>query len=106
MGAGLGCWARGAQAGVCGRAGRHGAGRAGGRCGRVAGRVRHAGRSAGARTAGNGARGVRSRGAGRTAWARGLAKGYALGALSLFLARFDLVFFLSQFLDIVREPGS
>ena len=32
--------------------------------------------------------------------------GYALGALSLFLARFDSVLFMSQFLDIVREPGS
>ena len=30
----------------------------------------------------------------------------ALGALSLFLTRFDSVLFLSQFLDIVREPGS
>ena len=34
-------------------------------------------------------------------WARGLAKGCALGALGLFLARFDSVLFLSQFLDIV-----
>ena len=32
--------------------------------------------------------------------------GCALGALSLFLARFDSVLFLSRFLDIVREPGS
>ena len=32
--------------------------------------------------------------------------GCALGALSLFLTRFDSVLFLSQFLDIVREPGS
>ena len=32
--------------------------------------------------------------------------GCALGALGLFLTRFDLVLFLSQFLDIVREPGS
>ena len=31
--------------------------------------------------------------------------GCALGALSLFLTRFDSVLFLSQFLDIVREPG-
>ena len=30
----------------------------------------------------------------------------ALGALGLFLTRFDSVVFLSQFLDIVREPGS
>ena len=32
--------------------------------------------------------------------------GCALGALSLFLARFDSVLFLSRFLDIVREPDS
>ena len=30
----------------------------------------------------------------------------ALGALGLFLTQFDLVLFMSQFLDIVREPGS
>ena len=32
--------------------------------------------------------------------------GCALSAFGLFLARFDSVLFLSQFLDIVREPGS
>ena len=32
--------------------------------------------------------------------------GCALGAPSLFLAQFDSVLFLSQFLDIVRELGS
>ena len=32
--------------------------------------------------------------------------GCTLGAFSLFLAWFDSVLFLSQFLDIVREPGS
>ena len=32
--------------------------------------------------------------------------GCALGALSLFLTRFDSVLFLSQFLDIVRELDS
>ena len=51
------------------------------------------------------ARGVQARGLcapGRAGWA----VGYALGALSLFLARFDSVLFLSQFLDIVCEPGS
>ena len=32
--------------------------------------------------------------------------GCALGAFGLFLARFDLVLFMSQFLDIVREPSS
>ena len=43
---------------------------------------------------------------GRAAWACCWAVGCALGALSLFLIRFDSVLFLSQFLDIVREPGS
>ena len=42
----------------------------------------------------------------RAAWACCWAVGCALGAFSLFLTRFDLVLFLSQFLDIVREPGS
>ena len=32
--------------------------------------------------------------------------GCALGALGLFLTQFDSVLFLSQFLDIAREPGS
>ena len=41
----------------------------------------------------------------RSGRAAGLAS-CALGALSLFLTRFDSVLFLSQFLDIVREPGS
>ena len=49
-------------------------------------------------------------GSGRARQACGLgpgpAAGSALGALDLFLARFDSVFFFSQFLDIVREPGS
>ena len=40
---------------------------------------------------------------GRGRQARELALGCALG---LFVIRFDSVFFLSQFLDIVREPGS
>ena len=44
--------------------------------------------------------------AARAAWACGLATGCALGALSLFSVRFDSVFFLSQFLHIVGEPGS
>ena len=42
----------------------------------------------------------------RRTWVCCWAVGYALGALSLFLTRFDSVLFLSQFLDIVREPGS
>ena len=47
-------------------------------------------------------------GRGRGAWPGGAAgpAGCALGALGLFLTRFDSVLFLSQFLDIVREPGS
>ena len=56
-----------------------------------AGRARHAGS-----------------GRGRGGWPRRVAgpAGCALGALGLFLTRFDSVLFLSQFLDIVREPGS
>ena len=68
---------------------------------------RRAGRAAGAAQA----RG-RRRQAGAAGWAAwaccwvvGCALG-ALGALSLFLSRFDSVLFLSQFLDIVHEPGS
>ena len=49
--------------------------------------------------------GARGTGA-RRSWACCWPAGYALGALSLFLTRFDSVLFLSQFLDIVREPGS
>ena len=57
-----------------------------------------AGARAGAlgRAAGAGVCGRRGAGTGRAAgrrWARGLALGYALGALGLFLARFDSVFF-------------
>ena len=60
------------------------------------------------------AAGVRARGRGWTRRAQqgraaGLAAapvGCALGAFSPFLTRFDSVLFLSQFLDIVREPGS
>ena len=45
--------------------------------------------------------------AGREACARlGVLLGCAFGALSLFLTRFDSVLFLSQFLDIGREPDS
>ena len=85
------CWVRkwGAGAQQAGRAagearGKHGARQAG----LVAGRGRHA----------------RLARPGR--WVRGLATGYALGALGLFSVRFDSVLFLSRFLDIVREPGS
>ena len=53
-----------------------------------------------------GAQQGRHRRAGRGSWACRWPTGCALGALSLFLARFDSVLFLSQFLDIVREPGS
>ena len=56
-------------------------------------------------------RGARARARHGAAQARGLGvlagpAGCALGALSLFLTWFDSVLFLSQFLDIVREPGS
>ena len=50
--------------------------------------------------------GARARGVGVQPGHAGWAVGCALGALSLFLTRFDSVLFLSQFLDIVREPGS
>ena len=50
--------------------------------------------------------GVHGRGARHGRWACCWPTGCALGALSLFLTRFDSVLFLSQFLDIVREPGS
>ena len=54
---------------------------------------------AGLRPAAAGARGARFLGA--------LAGcGWALSALGLFSIRFDSVLFMSQFLDIVREPGS
>ena len=110
------CWAR------------MGAGRAGARHGQVrgaraatgAGRARQQARGArgnrrGARAAtgagcarqqARGARGTQAQALG--AWPGRVAgpAGCALGALSLFLTRFDSVLFLSQFLDIVREPGS
>ena len=50
--------------------------------------------------------GARSRGARYGRWACCWVVGCALGALNLFLTRFDSVLFLSQFLDIVHEPGS
>ena len=54
------------------------------------------------------ARGRQARGTRQAARPRRAAGpvGCALGALSLFLARFDSILFLSRFLDIVREPGS
>ena len=88
-------WQRGAAG--AGRAGVLQARGARGRSGRNAGgrvRVR-------AERAGQGWLGGR-----RAAWAPGLALGCALGALGLFSIRFDSVFFLSQLLDIVREPDS
>ena len=55
-------------------------------------------------------RGAQGRGARHGGWAHGLGvvwpTGCALGALNLFLTRFDSVPFLSQFLEIVLEPGS
>ena len=50
-----------------------------------------------------GARGMRQ---GRAAWEYCWVVCCVLGALSLFLTRFDSVLFLSQFLDTVHEPGS
>ena len=70
-----------------------------GACGRHAGLLERAGRAGGRRAGLLGARLVARSARGRAgwaAWARGLAKGCALGALGLFLARFDSVFFLSQ----------
>ena len=52
------------------------------------------------------ARGARGAGAVLAAWLCCWAMGCTLGALGLFLARFDSVLFLSQFLDIVLETGS
>ena len=80
------------------RALRHGAGRIGWRAGGRTGRA--------ARARGRGERHGRAARALGAAWACCWAVGCALGALSLFLTRFDSVLFLSQFLDIVREPGS
>ena len=77
------------------RQGRHG------RAGRGLG-VRGAAWACGARP-GRAGRGLGVRGA---AWACCWPTSCALGALGLFLARFDSVLFLSQFLDIIREPGS
>ena len=81
------------------------------RSGRAAGAAgargaRQQARARGAREAGLAGRQARGLGAGHAAWERGLALGCALDALGLFFARFDSVFFLSKFLDIVREPGS
>ena len=63
----------------------------------------------GARGAGQGRAG-RGRGTRGIAGARGLGsqpgQGCAIGALSLFLTRFDSVLFLSQFLDTVHEHCS
>ena len=111
---GAGGWARSARAG----SDRHGMGAwsAGGRAG-VRSRLRQARGAGGGRRMGRAAgeaqaRGARQAGAGRAGcarpgrWARGLATGCALGALGLFSVRFDSVFFLSQFLDVVRELGS
>ena len=100
-GAGLGAGGRWAQAGA-GRATRKGRAQARGALGARAlggmgarGAAGHAGRS-------------RARGAQQGARPGCAARpvGCALGALSLFLARFDSVLFLSRFLDIVREPDS
>ena len=99
-----GRWARRRQARGRG-AGRAGGRRAGGRGAGRAGSRRADGRQQGAGRAGHAQQG-RGLGAGRAAWACWLALCCALGALCLFSIRFDSVLFLSQFLDVVREPGS
>ena len=103
-GAGLGVRRCGRAAGVgvgagarAGRAGAHGA--QGVRQAQAAGAGGRRGRA-------RGARGNARQERGRALQARGLATGCALSALGLFSVRFDSVFFLSQFLDIVHEPGS
>ena len=114
--------ARSAQASVLGRAGERqlGAGWArrracgtgswalAGRAGRASGTAGRAGRAGswtvGARAAGR-SRPGRGLGAGRAAWAPGLA-GVALGALGRFWPGSTQYFPESNFLDIVREPGS
>ena len=93
----------GRHAGGRARAHRQQAAGAGGTGVRALGARGHAGQAAGVRQGEAGAR--QERGA-RAAWAPGLATGCALGALGLFSIRFDSVFFLSQFLDVVLEPGS
>ena len=110
-GAGLGIRRRGRAAGAGVGAGAC-AGRANGQALGVQGRAKR--RACGKQAAGaghrrgrvRGARGRSAAGRGRARQARGLATGCALSALGLFSVRFDLVFFPSQFLDIVREPGS
>ena len=71
---------------------------------RVAGRCDNAGGRAGGRSVR--ASGARGTVAGRAVWPCCWAVGCALGALSLFLTRFDSVQYHSQILDIVRELGS
>ena len=70
-----------------------------------AGRGAHDRKARGARGSRRGARAATGARLARHGRAAGPA-GCALGALGLFLTRFDSVLFLSQFLDIVREPGS
>ena len=102
--------ARGTQAGTKGSRARAERRRAWGQT------LREARRGAGGGRAGGRRAGRRQRRPGRAqqgrsrraAWALDARAGQscALGALGLFLAQFDSVFFMSQFLDIVREPGS
>ena len=88
------CWARRAREGRSGGRRRTlGTGHVG--AGHAGGAQAHGARGAGSSSARQGAAG-RGRERQGAAWARGLAKGCALGALSLFLALFDSVFFLSQ----------
>ena len=97
-----------AQAGVHGLAGRYGEGRVGDR--RAGGRPEGCARQGAA--AGAGACGAswarlagwqeRGLGAGRAGWPWAVHSVHS----AYFSIRFDSVLFMSQFLDIVREPGS
>ena len=110
LGALLGAQAAGAQGAGRESAGRWRAARVGARQERQArGCTGGRGAGVGARRRARSAWQERGRRAAEAARAREACcwpTGCALGALSLFLAWFDSVLFLSQFLDIVREPGS
>ena len=91
-------WARGR--GACAR---HGPGRTRGALRRARGERRQTRGAAGGRAGSAGW--AQARGLCAPGCAAGPA-GCALGAFSLFLTQFDLVLFMSQFLDTVHEPGS
>ena len=78
------------------------AGRAGGRRADGGARAAAGAGARGACGAGPAGRQARGLGAGRAAWAPGLALGCALGALGPFSIRFDSFFFLSHQMNIVH----